>query len=130
MSVPIWQWLLPKYGNYGGPGWSGGALMENYNQVNWDIEPADSLDSCFFRHDKLYQRSIQKHSQGRITEAEKEAEWIKADIILIEEIEKLPINPYLWEMKPTLNSYWYAWLYRKLAIGVFRAKVKLLSCSI
>ena len=97
--------------------------MSNYDEVDWTVKPADSLDECFFNHDKRYQASIEKETNNEITPAEKHREWKQADEILIEDINKIPIDPKEWEKKPTINSNFYAWFYRKAAIYAFTLKV-------
>lgn len=123
MKAPLWQYLIPKYGNFGGPGWSGGAIMANYDEVDWSIQPADSLDWCFYTHDKKYQAAIEKEKNGEIENLEMRRAWAQADRDLIQDIDNIPIDPKEWEQKPTKNSMFYAWLYRKLAIYSFTLKV-------
>ena len=122
MRVPFWQYLIPKYGNFGGPGWSGGAMMSNYNEVDWSVEPVDSLDELFHKHDTYYQEAIKNRDSGRYTVDQKDQKWLEADNILIYDLEDLPIDPKEWENKPK-GSTFYAWLYRKLAIYGFVLKV-------
>ena len=44
----------PWYGNWGGPGWSGGECSKP-GRTKWHVEPIDALDACFKEHDKGYQ---------------------------------------------------------------------------
>jgi len=47
--------LIPTYGNYGGPGYSDGKVLEDPNQpVAYETEPVDALDALFLEHDKAY----------------------------------------------------------------------------
>lgn len=123
MKAPLWQYLIPKYGNYGGPGWSGGAMMSNYNDVDWSNKPVDSLDWRFLDHDKRYQKSIKLRDDGTISDYEMHNRWNEADKNLIKEISNIPIDPSEWSFPPTTHSIFYAWLYRKLAIYGFALKV-------
>ena len=120
MKAPPWQYFIPRYGNFGGPGWSGGVMMADYSEVDWAVKPVDSLDELFCRHDKHYQAAIHKERDGIITELEKYKLWLKADKELIQEIDDLPIDPHKWPRKP--SNMFYGWLYRKLAIYSFTLK--------
>jgi len=121
----LWEYLVPHYGNYGGPGYSGGAMMDNYDEVDWSVEPTDSLDQCFHDHDRNYQAHIKDFDEGKITNKEKLQLWTEADKILIKEMDELSPNPKKWPETPTKNSNKYAWFYRKVSIGIFWIKVKL-----
>ena len=117
-----WTYLIPKYGNFGGPAWSGGKSIDSYDDVDWSVSRSDSLDECFFDHDKRYQLSIEQERSGEISNKQKLKIWLKADQILVKSIDDIPINPNEWQSKPTKHSHRYAWFYRKLALGVFGAK--------
>jgi len=125
----LWQYLFPTYGNYGGPGWSGGARMNNYAEVDWSVQPSDSLDECFHDHDKDYQASIAKFDSGEINDVEKNQMWVKADEALVGRIKEISADPKKWPKPPTKNSTKYAWFYRKGALVGFWCKVKLYSCK-
>lgn len=43
------------YGNWGGPGWSGGEFVSDPELTNWDIMPIDAMDALFYSHDWVYQ---------------------------------------------------------------------------
>ena len=43
--------LVPTYGKYCGPGYTGG---ERGTKRNFNIEPIDNLDNCCKQHDKCY----------------------------------------------------------------------------
>lgn len=118
-----WQYLVPKYGNFGGPGWSGGAMMDNYDEVDWFVRPTDSLDQCFHDHDRRYQFAIQEEDDGIIDEVDKLCKWIGADGVLISEMNNLSSDPKEWKIPPTAHSNAYAWFYRKAAIIIFEAKI-------
>lgn len=49
-----WQRLIPRYGNWGGPGWSGGKWCPP-NETDWSVKPVDNMDAAFARHDMGYQ---------------------------------------------------------------------------
>lgn len=48
------------YGNWGGPGWSGGKFTDDPDNVDWDVEAIDEMDELFKRHDYAYQHSINR----------------------------------------------------------------------
>jgi len=55
--------LWPKcltYGNWGGPGWSGGQFVSDPKKTNWDIPAVDEMDLVFKWHDYSYQHSYSK----------------------------------------------------------------------
>jgi len=106
--------LLPRYGNWGGPGWSGGQWQENYENTDWTVPPTDSLDALFKEHDLSYQQTI-----ANIPENKREAYFDTADRKLSNDANALPQNPSKWPNPPTTASWWYAWGYRKLVIYIF-----------
>jgi len=122
MKAPLWQYLVPKYGNFGGPGWSGGAMMSSYNEVDWSIEPVDSLDRGFYDHDCGYQCAIELEHNGDISYAEMRRRWVEADVNLVNYIKSIPANPKEWDVKPTTSSNLYSWFYRKCALIIFTSK--------
>ena len=95
--------LIPTYGNWGGPGWTGGTR----EYLNWDKSAVDSLDVLFYIHDLGYFKS------------KCEADKRRADIRLITNLEALPQNSRKWLKSPA--SPFYAELYRTTAIWVFQA---------
>ena len=121
MKAPLWQYLIPKYGNFGGPGWSGGKMVSDYNEVDWNIKPIDSLDKLFYDHDRRYQDAIKKKDSGRYNRLEKNLLWLEADDILIGELKKLATDPKYWNKKPP--NFVYGWFYRRLALYSFIIKV-------
>lgn len=50
-----WQRLIPRYGNWGGVGWSGGTWCNDPALTDWDAEPIDYMDEIFKAHDEAYQ---------------------------------------------------------------------------
>jgi hypothetical protein len=50
----LWPQCL-TYGNWGGPGWSGGAWVDNPDKVDWSVDPVDDMDAAFKEHDRLVQ---------------------------------------------------------------------------
>jgi len=50
----LWKYLIPTYGNWGGPGWSSGQWCPT-GEVDWSVEAVDDLDQCFKNHDLVYQ---------------------------------------------------------------------------
>lgn len=98
--------LIPTYGNWGGPGWSGGKRIENYSEVDWDVPPVDSLDALFYVHDWGY-----KLSNGR-------QDVKKVDAILLRQMKQLPEDPDDWDSPPMSRRY--AMLYRTMAVWAFK----------
>ena len=121
--MKTWQYLVPKYGNFGGPGWSGGAMMDSYDEVDWSVKPMDSLDETFHCHDTGYQEAIEKEKNGDISYVEMRRKWVKADMELVARIKKIPADPRKWERKPVTCCKLYSWFYRKCALAVFSTKV-------
>lgn len=68
-----WQWFVPRYGNWGAPGWSGGAWVDDPAKTDWEVGSVDDLDEIFKVHDKAYQ-------DGEL--------WIDADIDMIIALHK------------------------------------------
>lgn len=50
-----WQYLFPRYGNWGGPGWSAGCW--NPTETDWFVPTIDAMDELFKRHDWSYQHN-------------------------------------------------------------------------
>jgi hypothetical protein len=71
---------IPTYGNYGGPGYSNGAVLTSPNQaVDYSVPPVDALDALFRFHDMAYD------SPSLLTRAE-------GDLALIRGIEGLSLG--------------------------------------
>ena len=112
--------LLPRYGNWGGPGWSGGKWQENYENTDWEVPARDSLDVLFKIHDRSYQQAI-----ANFPEDKREPEFDKADKVLSNSADELSKNPSEWPEPPKTASWLYAWLYRKLVIVIFHLVMRL-----
>lgn len=55
-----WQRLIPRYGNWGGVGWSAGRWNNDPALTDWSVEPVDALDAeCKF-HDWAYQHNFDR----------------------------------------------------------------------
>ncbi len=89
------QEQLPRYGNWGGRGWSGA-------NEPWFKPPMDSLDEAFMYHDYGYMRGENE----------------KADRELVKALKALPDDPKKWEHPPKNEIYAYA--YRKAALVAFQ----------
>lgn len=50
-----WQRLFPHYGNWGGPGWSGGRWCNDPAVTDWSVPGIDDMDELFRLHDHAYQ---------------------------------------------------------------------------
>ena len=50
-----WPRLL-TYGNWGGPGWSGGEYVADRRLTRWNVKPVDEMDAAFREHDLMYQQ--------------------------------------------------------------------------
>lgn len=92
-----WQWFVPRYGNWGGPGWSGGRWNVGADRADRIMEPADALDEALMRHDGDYQA-------GEL--------WVLADTNLVAALHNLAPPAGL-----------YGRLYRLVAIEVFSLHV-------
>jgi len=51
---PSGKWCVSWYGNWCGPGWSGGECSKK-GKTKWHVKPIDALDACCKEHDKGYQ---------------------------------------------------------------------------
>lgn len=50
-----WQRLIPRYGNWGGVGWSAGRWNNDPAATDWTVPPVDAMDALFKAHDRAYQ---------------------------------------------------------------------------
>lgn len=53
-----WQWFIPRYGNWGGPGWSAGCW--NPAKTDWEhpvVGGIGGMDWAMREHDYIYQRN-------------------------------------------------------------------------
>jgi hypothetical protein len=122
--IPLWQLLCPRYGNFGGPGWSGGRFVDDYRLTDWSVPATDSMDELFKRHDLAYQDAIREYDRERLTDRAKAFEWEIADCALVAGLEALSPRVDEWKYRPT--SRVYARLFRLVAMYAFRAKVALM----
>ena len=53
-----WQCLIPRYGNWGGVGWSAGRWNNDPTLTDWSIPAIDAMDELFKVHDWAYQNGI------------------------------------------------------------------------
>ena len=97
MSLRLLSWLIPTYGNWGGPGWSGGTRFG----PDWDVPPVDSLDEILKIHDWNYSGS------------DTPSAFHYADISLLEKLSNLPEDPERWPRPSPYPTY-----ARFYAIGV------------
>lgn len=88
-----WQWFIPRHGNWGAPGWSGGAWVKDPARTDWSVPPIDALDDLCREHDRDYQ-------DGEL--------WIMADLCLVAGLHRLEPPPSR-----------YGRLYRRGAIVCF-----------
>lgn len=91
-----WQRLCPKYGNWGGPGWSAGRYNNNPSLTDWKVVAIDAMDHLFKRHDKGYQSG---------------ESWLDADTTLLIGLAAVKVNGF------------HARVYRAGAIIVFSLMV-------
>lgn len=101
MRRGLWARLVPTYGNWGGPGWSGGTR----SGPAWGVEAVDDLDAAFKAHDKAYYY------------ASSHAERSDADFLLSYRIANLLKEPAEWGTPP--KSPYYAMLYGRASCVVF-----------
>ena len=80
----LWTRLVPRYGTWGGPGWSGGNTFP-------PLGPVDSMDECFKKHDECY-----GWGQDQCYEADRK----KCDTKLIECLQNLSKDPRNWPRPP------------------------------
>jgi hypothetical protein len=50
-----WQWIIPTYGNWGGPGWSSCKYTDDKLDVDWNMCGVDEMDELFKIHDYQWQ---------------------------------------------------------------------------
>jgi len=93
-----YQHIIPLYGNWGGPGWSGGKFVDDKSLVDWEVVALDRLDLLLKEHDYAYQHGTPY----------KDADY------------KL-----LWDLKFCPVRGWWANAYRVACIFIFSIKVKM-----
>ena len=119
--MSLWQRVFPKYGNWGGPGWSGGAYPKDPKDTDWSVAAIDSMDELFKKHDGSYQEAITLFRDGSIARGPMYALQEAADKVLVKEVGELSSNPKNWG-EPAASS-WYARVYRYLVLGSFYPKI-------
>ena len=99
----LWSWnsLVPRYGTWGGPGWSGGNTFPH-------LGPVDSMDECFKKHDECY---------GWGKDPCYSADKKDCDKKLVECLENLGKSPRNWPIPP--ENPLHAELYRDWAMTYF-----------
>ncbi|MGY8665926.1 Ig-like domain-containing protein [Bradyrhizobium sp. UFLA05-109] len=82
LTVPLYPNgpQIPTYGNYGGPGYTGGAIGGN----NFDVPPVDALDQLFQAHDLAYSEAGSAPNETAQTQAK-----ILADLTLLSGISQI-----------------------------------------
>jgi len=51
----MWWPRVLTYGNWGGPGWSGGEFVHDPKLTDWTVQAVDDMDAAFKMHDLHYQ---------------------------------------------------------------------------
>jgi hypothetical protein len=117
--------IVPTYGNWGGPDYSGGWRPSQHNGQNGPGAPIDSMDQYFMQHDNAYGKygitpSTPNSNCDQIQdpcERKKCKEKRKADNNLYREVNNLPDDPSQWPSPaPSPN---YARAYRWGVLNVF-----------
>jgi len=90
--------LVTRYGNFGGPGWTGG---NEYPAKG----PVDSMDETFAEHDSYYDKKREMYG----------------DLVLLKALRTLDPNPEKWARPP--SDIAFAVKYRSMAIDYFSTKV-------
>ncbi len=60
-----WQRLIPRYGNWGGVGWSSGRWNNDPAQTDWSVRAVDEMDEAFRQHGWPYQHSGDRDAADR-----------------------------------------------------------------
>ena len=89
---------MPRYGNWGGPGWSGANKPRREG-------PVDSMDAVFEKHDLYYEKNKEMYG----------------DLVLLKELRALNPNPAKWASPPSHIPK--AIHYRSQAIDYFSMKM-------
>ena len=55
-----WQRLCPRYGNWGGIGWSAGKWNNDPLLTDWSVPSIDAMDELFKWHDWAYQHCLDR----------------------------------------------------------------------
>jgi hypothetical protein len=112
--------MCPRYGNWGGPGWSGGTFPARPSDTDWSIPGIDSMDDLFKEHDRGYQDALSAYNSQDINKSEMIGFWDDADKNLVSGLGGLSRSPGRWS-RPAPNTLW-AWFYRNLGMGSFWIK--------
>jgi len=98
------------YGNYGGPGHTGGGDATGYLPHDFEAEPIDSMDELFRDHDKAWWtgHEVLKH---------------KSDVELLKGLENLSADPRDWDNPPPQGKWIYASQFRLAAIAWLRTRL-------
>ncbi len=105
-----------RYGNWCGPGWSGGVDVSKNNGKSGTAGPVDSLDAACKKHDEVY--DLKKPNQPRLNHAIEET----ADKRLIKDLNALPEDPKKWPDPPASQNEKSAEMYRHEASAYFKTK--------
>ena len=105
-----------RYGNWCGPGWSGGVDVSKNNGKSGTAGPVDSLDAACKKHDEVY--DWKKPNQPRLNCAIEEV----ADKQLIRDLDALPKDPKKWSDPPSHQNEKSVEMYREAASGYFKTK--------
>lgn len=62
----MWWPKCLTYGNWGGPGWSGGVFNNDPAKTDWTVPSIDHMDEAFKQHDLMYQRGMSRCNADRI----------------------------------------------------------------
>lgn len=60
-----WQYLIPSYGNWGGPGYSAGVWNNDAATTDWTVPAVNAMDALFKIHDWKYQREYDRDAADR-----------------------------------------------------------------
>ena len=107
------------YGNWGGPGWSGGKVVPDGSPVDINADARDPLDEIFKQHDIAYEDINSDFAAGIISEAERNARINEADRALVAEYRNLDLN----SVDPQYRTE--AAIYGPAAADLFTAKIAL-----
>ena len=113
-----WAWWVPEYGNFGGPGYSGGKEVPQGAKPDMSVDAKDHLDQCFKDHDWCYWKN--KVTSDEIDNCNK----MKCDQELNNCMERIGPYPWMWKNRPPKWKYGYARNYRDVAGYYFKGKIK------
>ena len=102
--------LVPPYGNWGGPGWSGGRRGEV-----GPLPSIDSMDECFKAHDECYGERGCQRDDAPVRR--------RCDRRLVDCLSRLPNDPRSWS-RPAPDPTW-ARYYRQGATRIFQGMSRL-----